>query len=488
MRLSKTAVVGRRQDLVQRLLYFLTYFIRCSELQETHLLESGEDEAIVMPGTVITTTLEKGEVEESEYVLVTVHKNRINLSLSETEEARTSDCSCKYCNCPLSPGQNAEDASAQERDDPLETPEEETASAENRAVPTDFQESAADVKQCKEMAASCFDIKLEKVVFTGSTPVDTCKLAGPRLEPMVGSWKKEESLDSDNEPAEIRELANSVVEKKPPDKISSDAIPCSTAEAQTKVTFLIGDSMSPDSDIEVRSQAVAEQMAGHNNQRETEEGGTADQTREASRPLEDQNGDCHSSEAFPRVTTKLQSWNPYKEESVSLLDEYFTEENFIETRTIDDIPLKPTAGVLDPSRSLEILRKLCAKDHKPSSEFCKFMESARQGTCKNCFAEQDQRDKISICIPHGDRENAEKKADPGVDWDIPRNESSDSALGDSESEEAVHDAARTNNSYYAAEQEEWAEEEEIPFPGYVGKLALGQMNFLLYIPIKWCLF
>uniref|UniRef100_A0A8C7DZ03 Folliculin interacting protein 1 n=1 Tax=Naja naja TaxID=35670 RepID=A0A8C7DZ03_NAJNA len=69
VRLSKTVVVGKRQDLVQRLLYFLTYFIRCSELQETHLLENGEDEAIVMPGTVITTTLAKGEVEESEYVL-----------------------------------------------------------------------------------------------------------------------------------------------------------------------------------------------------------------------------------------------------------------------------------------------------------------------------------------------------------------------------------------------------------------------------------
>uniref|UniRef100_A0A8C5RFB3 Folliculin interacting protein 1 n=1 Tax=Laticauda laticaudata TaxID=8630 RepID=A0A8C5RFB3_LATLA len=79
VRLSKTVVVGKRQDLVQRLLYFLTYFIRCSELQETHLLENGEDEAIVMPGTVITTTLAKGEVEESEYVLVTMHKNRMNM-------------------------------------------------------------------------------------------------------------------------------------------------------------------------------------------------------------------------------------------------------------------------------------------------------------------------------------------------------------------------------------------------------------------------
>lgn len=74
VRLSRTVVVGRRQELVQRLLYVLTYFIRCSELLETHMLDSAEDEAIVMPGSLITTSLRKGEVEESDYVLVTVHK------------------------------------------------------------------------------------------------------------------------------------------------------------------------------------------------------------------------------------------------------------------------------------------------------------------------------------------------------------------------------------------------------------------------------
>ncbi|XP_054832180.1 folliculin-interacting protein 1 isoform X2 [Eublepharis macularius] len=468
VRLSKTVVVGKRQDLVQRLLYFLTYFIRCSELQETHLLENGEDEAIVMPGTVITTTLEKGEVEDSEYVLVTVHKNRISLSLKESEEVRTSNCSCKYCKCPLNPGQNTEDVSAQERDDPPEAPElleTEAASAENRAVPPDFQESTADIKQCKEMLTSCLNIKLEKVVFTGSASVETCMLMGPRLEPTGGSWKNDASSDSDNQPAEVRKSTNSVVEKKPPDKVSSDAIPCSNmAEAQTKVTFLIGDSMSPDSDIEVRSQAVVDQMSRCTNQTENEEGVTADQNCEASQTLEDQTRDCNISEAFPQVTNKLQSWNPYNEESVSPL-EYFPEENSVETRTIDNIPVKATTDILDTTSSLEFPRKPCTRNCKPSSEFCKFMESVRQETCKNCFAEQDQRDKISICIPHGDRESLEKKADPGADWDIPRNESSDSALGDSESEDTVHEVARTTNNYYGVEQEEWAEEEEILFPG-----------------------
>lgn len=467
VRLSKTVVVGKRQDLVQRLLYFLTYFIRCSELQETHLLENGEDEAIVMPGTVITTTLEKGEVEESEYVLVTMHKNRSNVLLQESDEVRTSNCSCKYCKCPLNPGQNTEGISGQEREDPHNTPKEETeaTSGESGSAPADCQESIAEVKQCKESLISCQDIKLERVVFAGSASVETHVLPESRLEPAGGSWRSEDSLDSGHQPAEAMRSVGAVVEKKPPDKISSEAIPCSTAEAQTKVTFLIGDSMSPDSDIEVRSQAVAEQIARHNNQLEPEEGVTAHQNCEARQALEDQKRDPNMPETFPQVASELQNWNPYGTESTSLLDEYFTEESPVETRTIGDIPMKATKDILDPSNSLEFPPKLCTKNKKPPSEFCKFMESVRQETCKNCFAEQDQRDKISVCVPHGDRENLEKKADPGVDWDIPRNESSDSALGDSESEDTGHDVTRTSNNYYGAEQEEWAEEEDIPFPG-----------------------
>lgn len=467
VRLSKTVVVGKRQDLVQRLLYFLTYFIRCSELQETHLLENGEDEAIVMPGTVITTTLEKGEVEESEYVLVTMHKNRSNLLLQESDESRTSNCSCKYCRCPLNPGQNAESVSGQERENPQNTPKVEikAASGESGAAPVDCQESITEVKQCKDALTPCQDIKLERVVFVGSMSVEPRVLLESRLEPAGGSWRSEESLGSDHQPVEAVRSAGAVVEKKPPDKTSSEAIPCSTAEAQNKVTFLIGDSMSPDSDIEVRSQVVVEQIARHQNRLESEEGVTANQNCEARQTLEDQKRDQDIPETFPQVASELQNWNPYSAESTSQLDEYFTEEGSDETRTVDDILMKATTDILDPSGSLKFPKKLCTKNNNPPSEFCKFMESVRQETCKSCFAEQDQRDKISVCVPHGDRENLEKKADPGIDWDIPRNESSDSALGDSESEDTGHDVTRTNNNYYGAEQEEWAEEEDIPFPG-----------------------
>lgn len=74
VRLTRTVVVGKQKDLVQRILYVLTYFLRCSELQENQLTWSGphSDGDPVLNGSKITTALERGEVEESEYVVVTV--------------------------------------------------------------------------------------------------------------------------------------------------------------------------------------------------------------------------------------------------------------------------------------------------------------------------------------------------------------------------------------------------------------------------------
>ncbi|NXR45822.1 FNIP1 protein, partial [Hippolais icterina] len=466
VRLAKTVVVGKRHDLVQRLLYFLTYFIRCSELQETHLLENGEDEAIVMPGTVITTTLEKGEVEESEYVLVTMHKNRGNLLPTESEEMRAPNCSCKYCKCPISLAQNIEGVAQQEREDMQSTPkvELESSSDENRTiVPEDGQEDAADVTQPRP----CLDTKLETMVCTGSASPEKCMGTESCLVPTAGTWRSEDALEASSQAGGGTRTPGIAVEKKPPDKLFMDTFPCSAAEAQTKVTFLIGDSMSPDSDIELRSQAVVEQIARHHSPPAAEAGVSADQNCEAKQTVEDQNRDCGTAEPFPQVASEHQSWNPnpYSAESMSLFDEYFTDDSSVETRTADDIPGQAATNLLAHNSSLEFSKKLCTKACKPPSEFCKFMDSVRQETYKNCFNEQDQREKISIRVPHGDRENVEKKVAPGIDWDIPRNESSDSALGDSESEDTGHDLTRLGSNYYGGEQEDWAEEYEIPFPG-----------------------
>ncbi|XP_045406686.1 folliculin-interacting protein 1 isoform X2 [Lemur catta] len=463
VRLARTVVVGKRQDMVQRLLYFLTYFIRCSELQETHLLESGEDEAIVMPGTVITTTLEKGEIEESEYVLVTVHRNKSSLLFKESEDTRTPNCNCKYCSHPLL-GQSIENGSRQEREDIQNSSKELLGISDQCRLisPPDCpEENAADVKQCRDQLRTCFDPKLETVVRTGSAPGDACAPSASGLEPAEETWQSQELLDSGSHTSKAVRSTGMAVEKKPPDKMVPAAFSCEAA--QTKVTFLIGDSMSPDSDTELRSQAVAAQMARHHAP-PPEEGAAAGPHQEVEQTAKDQPRESDPQNMVAGEPRELPCWNPSDPESMSLFDEYFNDDS-IETRTIDDVPVKTSTDSKEYCCMMEFSKRLCMKNNKQNNELCECIETVHRDSCKTCFPQQDQRDTLSILVPRGDKESSEKKMAVGTEWDIPRNESSDSALGDSESEDTGHDVTRRASSYYGGEQEDWAEEDEIPFPG-----------------------
>ncbi|KAG3265561.1 folliculin interacting protein 1, transcript variant X3 [Ictidomys tridecemlineatus] len=462
VRLARTVVVGKRQDMVQRLLYFLTYFIRCSELQETHLLENGEDEAIVMPGTVITTTLEKGEIEESEYVLITMHRNKSSLLFKESEETRTSNCNCKYCSHPLL-GQNSENVSQQEKED-IPNKELLGISDECRIIsPSDCQEeNTVDVKQYRDKLRTCLDTKLETVVCTGSALVDKCVLSETDLEPTEETWQSKELLDPDNHTGKVMRSTGIVVEKKPPDKTVPATFSCEAI--QTKVTFLIGDSMSPDSDTELRSQAVVDQITRHHTKPLKKDREANDLHQETKQPNKDQSVESDLQSMLSGEPCELPCWSPSDPESLSLFDEYFNDDS-IETRTIDDVPVKTSTDSKEHCCMLEFSKRLCAKNSKQNNELCKCIETIHQDSCKTCFPQQDQRDTLSILVPHGDKESSEKKIAVGTEWDIPRNESSDSALGDSESEDTGHDMPRQVSGYYGGEQEDWAEEDEIPFPG-----------------------
>uniref|UniRef100_A0A8C7BN26 Folliculin interacting protein 1 n=1 Tax=Neovison vison TaxID=452646 RepID=A0A8C7BN26_NEOVI len=486
VRLARTVVVGKRQDMVQRLLYFLTYFIRCSELQETHLLENGEDEAIVMPGTVITTTLEKGEIEESEYVLITVHRNKSSLLVKDPEETRTPNCSCKYCSRPFL-GQNIENVSQQESEDIQNSSKELLGiSDECRMIsPSDCQEeNAVDVKQFRDKLRTCLDTKLETVVCTGSAPVDKCALSKSGIEPAEETWHNEELLGSGNHTGKVLRSTGMVVEKKPPDKLVTAAFSCEAS--QTKVTFLIGDSMSPDSDTELRSQAVVDQITRHHTKPLKEEGGAVDQEhQETKQKTKDQSSESDIPDMVSGETCKHPCWNHSDPESMSLFDEYFNDDS-IETRTIDDIiAVKTNTDSKEHCCMLEFSKGLCTKSSKQKSEFCKCVETVHQGSCKTCFPQQDQRDTLSILVPHGDKESSEKKIAAGTEWDIPRNESSDSALGDSESEDTGHDMTRQVSSYYGGEQEDWAEEDEIPFPHPVLDEPIAEAVCIIADMDKW---
>uniref|UniRef100_A0A3Q0SEJ4 Folliculin interacting protein 1 n=1 Tax=Amphilophus citrinellus TaxID=61819 RepID=A0A3Q0SEJ4_AMPCI len=348
VRLSKTVVVGRRQEFVQRLLYVLTYFIRCSELLETHMLDSAEDEAIVMPGSLITTSLRKGEVEESDYVLVTVHKP-----------------SGDY----LSQGAHSQQ--------------------------TEIEDIAEPRNVCKESSSPLVIVaRVETMLHVG--------LASTREQVCV--------LNTETKVLASRPLGMPL-EKKPPDK--------NLEEPATKVTFLIGDSMSPESDTESRGRKVEEDFRKHK------------------KHMQQLHQQTKAAPALQRVPSKISQWNVNCGDE---FDEYFSLENPVETRTIDDVAKQHKV-----SMNKDSLNPLVVPQHHELR--------GHDFQSKGCPAEQDGDLVLSVPVPQdgssNSKEDQKHKAAPVNEWEIPRNESSDSALGDSESEET----------------EDWQEEVLVPFPG-----------------------
>ncbi|XP_063303499.1 folliculin-interacting protein 1 isoform X2 [Pelobates fuscus] len=465
VRLARTVVIGKRQDLVQRLLYFLTYFIRCSELQETHLLESGEDEAIVMPGTVITTMLQKGEVEESDYVLITMHKNKGCLLTRDADETAPCENKCQCCKCPLTDSENSKIDATQKNE--VHGTCKNSVAASLDASPTSplsvgQEESETSYSKIyKDKPRSFLDTKIEKVINVGAAPLDKYSMPVAGIEPAVKVEKGEKTFGLESLSVKGMGSSEILVEKKPPDKPQSVAMPCSSGFPLNKVKFLIGDSMSPDSDIEVKSQTVVNQINKHQiTQGKEQKTLTAVQKVETKLNIADQKSRSGSAEKLHRVTSKIQNWNMFQAENLSVFDEYFPEDGSIEAPIIGEIPREDIKDRSDCDSSLGLSNSLHTNHNKPASNLIHF---SHPNLCKNCFAEQDQRDKVSVSVPHGDKENSQVPL--STDWDIPRNESSDSALGDSESEDTSHESHRPSIHYYGAEQEDWMEEEEISFPG-----------------------
>ncbi|XP_059382854.1 folliculin-interacting protein 1 isoform X2 [Carassius carassius] len=414
VRLSRTVVVGKRQELVQRLLYVLTYFIRCSELLETHLLESAEDVAIVMPGSLITTSLRPGEVEESDYVLVTVHKpSQDYLSQgAEGEDGYPSDDNSLQSSTYMD----------------TEAPDE-----HKRPHPVD---RISDVPVCREAARSPqLETRLETVVKVCSN--SPCERR-PSLE-IQGDVRPE--VESGGMPIRIFHSSDILLEK---------SFDNAGNEPSSKVTFLIGDSMSPESDMESRQQKVEGEVKKHkkflkdNQQKQCnaeaklqvdqiKTNGSKTRTRKTSRRCPKVQGDC-----------------------MDMFDEYFSDDNPMETRTIDDVYQTVMKGTGSSAPRLD--KDGCECEAGDVSAGC----------CKTCCsAEQDKGIEMSLSVPSQDTIGDKKTAVLLNDWEIPRNESSDSALGDSESEDAGQELPRQEHDgpFYTEEQADWQDELEVPLPG-----------------------
>lgn len=438
VRLSRTVVVGRRQELVQRLLYVLTYFIRCSELLETHLLESAEDEAIVMPGSLITTSLRPGEVEESDYVLVTVHKpSQDYLSQgAETEDGHSLQGST-YTDtetpdddkhpCPITPVIEADDNS----DEPV----------------------------CRKAESPRVETRLETVVRVGST--SPCE-RGALLE-VQGDEQSEAQVEVGGVgvPIKIFHASDVLLERKPPDKSSLCMTDEDGNEPASKVTFLIGDSMSPESDLESRQLKVEKEIKKHKRLLKDIQLAEAN-----TKPQVDQVGtnDGKTTLFVPPFKKLMSQLSPRTQrDCMDMFDEYFNDDNPVETRTIDDVSQTlAQIGISDAGKDTQNLQG-CKRTVVQS------LEKAEDERCRcntGSSAEQDVGIEISLSVPSLNIDG-DKKAVPLNDWEIPRNESSDSALGDSESEDVGHEMPRQepDGQFYSEEQTDWQDELEVPLPG-----------------------
>ncbi|KFU88341.1 Folliculin-interacting protein 2, partial [Chaetura pelagica] len=389
VRLTRTVIVGKRKELVQRLLYVLTYFIRCSELQENQLTwseKAGEGEQ-VLNGSKITTALEKGEVEESDYVVVTV----------KNEPALVP---------PILPPKN--DGSKNNAEcvrDPENTHAVPASSKEKEAIGKVGQNSEASVDRltssfCKGAA----DGRKRTVTDTG---IVSCHFEEPsNLEDLVDIKKKK----NQNERKVEKQLSS-----------RSSALPCPERSGYRsshleKVTFQIGSSASPESDLETRRREMEENLKTYRKSPEVIHcaSSSANLTVDAS---QNQKESCEAA-FIPFIKHVCEG----KE---SILNQHMeskgNEMNLVNIISSD--PLLPTDNVETVKLpSLKETRTLCSGNPADCSPGYVEVGSA---------VKQDSPKVGAKDVPYGD---AGRKISFRVEGDIPRNESSDSALGASDEE------------------------------------------------------
>ncbi|XP_066135976.1 folliculin-interacting protein 2 isoform X2 [Saccopteryx bilineata] len=428
VRLTRTVVVGKQKDLVQRILYVLTYFLRCSELQENQLTWSGahgEGDQVVN-GSNITTALERGEVEESEYVVVTVRSEPallppiLPLTTTMAAEGR-------------SPRPEGLAGTPEDNDtrDPCPKPDREgnrnsAACSPSCLAPAQDGSWEPQDSLCGEEEGGEEALRAGRPG-SGSTGPERPG-AGPQLP--VGLT---------GEPP--RKLPDRTAAWPCPDRLGREKPPVE------KVTFQIGSSVSPESDFESRTQKMEERLKACRQCPELAGWPLAEprgavglaQDRQVSRssfsPGFQQNGHC--------------SQNLSSEVDARDVDRPHAEHRGGRTEAPPAAPSLPKAGAAGAGqRTLEKTRGLYSQgEEAPLGE-------PVPGRC----VQQDSGVSVAADVPCGD---AYGTADFRTEGDIPRNESSDSALGDSDDEACAPAAPSLGPS------SDWAEgalEVELPLP------------------------
>ncbi|KAF4799484.1 Folliculin-interacting protein 2 [Turdus rufiventris] len=400
VRLTRTVVVGKRKELVQRLLYVLTYFIRCSELQENQLMwsdKAGEGEQ-VLNGSKITTALEKGEVEESDYVVVTV-KNEPALVppiLPPKNDGSKNSSTAEWVHEPEST--QAAPASSKEK-----------------------RETIGKDSQTSETSVDCLTSNFCKGAADGRkrTVTDTGIISYHSKE----SSKLEDVMD-------VKKNKNHN-ERKVEKQFSSrsSALPCPERSGHRsyyleKVTFQIGSSASPESDLETHRREMEENLNALIKNPEVIHcaSSSTNLTVDASQNQED---NCEAAFIPIGKHNVCYAQIPPCEKKESILNQHMeskgTEVNLISS--ISSELLLPTDNIETVKlKNMKENRTLCSGNLENCSSDCAEAESAVKQDSPNVRAKD---------VPYGD---SGRKTSFRVEGDIPRNESSDSALGASDEE------------------------------------------------------
>ncbi|KAM7111887.1 folliculin-interacting protein 2 isoform 2-T2 [Ciconia maguari] len=429
VRLTRTVIVGKRKELVQRLLYVLTYFIRCSELQENQLTwseKAGEGEQVVN-GSKITTVLEKGEVEESDYVVVTV----------KNEPALVP---------PILPPKNdgsKNNSIAEWVHDPESTHAVPASSKEKR-------EAIGKASQNSEASVDCLTSSFHKGVADGRkrTVTDTGIVSYHFEEPS----KLEDLMD-------IKKNKNHN-ERKVEKQLSSrsSALPCPERSGHRsshleKVTFQIGSSASPESDLETHRREMEDNLKAFRKNPEVINcaSSSTNLTVDAS---QNQKESCEAAFIPFSKHTVCYAQIPPCEGKESILNQHMeskgSEMNLV--NTVSSGPLLPTDNIETVKLpSLKETRTLCSGNLENYSPDCVEVGSA---------VKQDSPKVGAKDVPCGD---AGRKIPFRVEGDIPRNESSDSALGASDEEGDCCIPDEVHHDNVSKRLEEFAEV-ELPLP------------------------
>ncbi|XP_078068011.1 folliculin-interacting protein 2-like isoform X2 [Mustelus asterias] len=466
VRLTRTVVVGKRKELVQRLLYVLSYFIRCSDLQENQLLCKGtlQESENIQTGAKISTALEKGEVEESEYVVVTVHKDDSAVMTPVRSLTNDGKGNITIIDKPTSGDFKSKTVGSgmTESDGCQKWTSGQCSESSSVVNETKFDPA----KTCREVSVLVQENRRETVFVKGTA---LCNTEIQMLEPEAVGLT-EGSFHSASSTAATLARGPPVASSATSGMKCPDRLCQRSSHLQDRVLFQIGCSLSPDSDIEMRRKEIEEklehfrdhQSGKNNNNNQMQKGIDFAEINGVIQQAEDQL-------KMTEVTGRMQAKQNYcciripSCKGSTNIFEYFTEDNEMETSTMDELTnlvasitigketLKSSGSLKEnSSENIGRMRTLC----------CDIMEMPPHELVDISSGSQDYGSRASDNPCEEDEDSG--KVTLRIDGDIPRNESSDSALGDSDDDDDVTHDSPIQGSECFDERQDVMEEFDLP--------------------------